>query len=93
MSHESHSKKLERLRGLRHVYVFLAPIRLPIYKQISYCSVVPKLVFPGDSSAYWEVQKTFSPQPIKLLVDTGAQITLVSLKWNKGTVLRQFLVA
>lgn len=32
----------------------------------------------GDASAYWFINTDFTTRPIKLLVDTGAQVTLIS---------------
>lgn len=41
------------------------------------------MIDTGDTSMYWEIQTDFTTRPIRLLVDTGAQLTLISKKLIK----------
>lgn len=46
---------------------------------MAFNQISTKFNISGDSSAYWEVQTDFTTRPIKLLLDTGAEVTLIAI--------------
>lgn len=43
-----------------------------------FSQIISEFYIDGNSAAVWEIQTDFTKRPIRLLVDTGAQITLIA---------------
>lgn len=65
----------------------------PFFGHIAFSQTISSFTNTGDASAYWEINTNFTKRPIKLLFDTGAQVTLLAENvLNDEIILKQWII-